>query len=183
MEEMDSLNCAQHAYEKKTEGKLALLKVALITLYFVFVLGFFLFCFITRIVPLFAVCPIFLWILVFFTWPMVKFDIVYTFEHGTLTFYKEYRWLKGKKRKELLRMRMQDAYRVAPYTGEKLEGKTYDFSSSTSASGLVFVIGKNKDGHEVSVIFDSIERVNKLLCSFVKEGSAELRAYVYSGKK
>ncbi len=182
MDELESLNCAQYAYEKKTEGKLAVLKSLLIIGYIVFVLGFFLFCFITRIVPLFAVCPMFLWILIFFTWPLVKFDIVYTFEHGTLTFYKEYRWLKGKKRAELLRLRMQEAQRVSPYTGERLEGKIYDFSSSRNASSLVFIIGKDKDGHVVSVIFDSIERVNKLLCSFAKEASSELRAYVYSAK-
>ena len=182
MEEMESLNSAQYAYEKKTEGRLALLKVALIALYIVFVVGFFLFCFTTRIIPLFAVCPMFLWILVFFTWPLVKFDIVYTFAHGTLTFYKEYRWLKGKKRKELLVVRVQDAYRIAPYTGEKLEGKVHDYTSSTSASSLVFVSGKDKNGQQISVIFDSIERVNKLLCSFAKEASKELRAYVYAGK-
>ena len=182
MEEMESLNCAQYAYEKKQEGSLAVMKTVLIFIYIAFTLGFFLFCFITRIIPLFAVCPIFLWMLVFFTWPMVKFDIVYTFEHGNLTFYKEYRWLKGKKRKELLKMRIQEAERIAPYTGEKLEGKICDYASSSSASSLVFVTGKNTDGQMVSVIFDSIERVNKLLCSFAKDASKELRSYVYGSK-
>ena len=182
MEDMESLNSAQYAYEKKQEGKLAAMKALLIFIYIAFVLGFFLFCFITRIIPLFAVCPIFLWMLVFFTWPLVKFDITYTFAHGTLTFYKEYRWLKGKKRKELISVRTQDALRVAPYTGEQLEGKIYDLSSSASASSLVFIIAKDKDGHIVSVIFDSIERINKLLCSFAKEASKELRAYVYAEK-
>ena len=182
MDELDSLNCAQHGYEKKAEGKLAVLKTFLIIGYFAFVIGFFLFIAITRIVPLFAVCPMFLWILVFFTWPMVKFDIIYTFEHGNLTFYKEFRSLKGKKRRELLAIRVQDAFRIAPYTGETLEGKVYDYTSSTSASGLVFIIAKDKDGHTVSVIFDSLERVNKLLCSFAKEASKELRSYVYADK-
>ena len=182
MDEMDSLNGAQYGYEKKAEGQLAVLKVFLILGYIAFVIGFFIFCATTRIVPLFAVCPMFLWILVFFTWPLVKFDIVYTFEHGNLTFYKEYRWLKGKKRKEMLALRVQDAFRIAPYTGEQLEGKVYNFISSTSASSLVFIIGKDKDGHTFSVIFDSMERVNKLLCSFAKEASKELRTYVNAGK-
>ena len=94
MEDMESINAAQYAYEKKQEGKLAAMKALLIFIYIAFAVGFFVFCCTTGFVPLFAVCPIFLWILVFFTWPLVKFDIVYTFAHGTLTFYKEYRWLK-----------------------------------------------------------------------------------------
>ncbi len=182
MEEFDSLNSAQYAYEKKVEGTLAVLKVLLILGYILFVSAYFLFCFITRIIPLFAVCPIFLWILVFFTWPLVKYDIRYTFEHGILTVYKDYRWLKGKKSKKLLCVNVQNATRIAPYTGEKLEGRVYDFTSSKNASSLVFLETKNDSREVITLIFDSIERINKLLCSFAKEASGELRAYVYKAK-
>ena len=172
----------QNSYEKRIEGKLAAQRLGLIFGYIAFVTLYFVFCYITRIIPLFAVCPLFLWILWFFTWPLVKFDIRYTFEHGDLIFYKEYRGLKGRVRKQLFFVRVQDALRIAPYTGERLEGQIYDFSSSTSASSLVFIEGKNSLGETFTVIFDSIDRVNKLLCAFAKEASGELRSYAYSGK-
>ena len=182
MSEMESLNSAEYSYERRIEGKLATLRTFLIIGYIVFVTLYFIFCFTTRIIPLFAVCPIFLWILVFFTWPLVKFDYRYTIEHGELSFYKEYRGLKGRKRQLLLFTKVQQASRIAPYTGEKLEGRIYDFSSSSSASSLVFLEGKDENGEVFSVIFDSIERVNKLLCAFAKENSSELRSYVYNSK-
>lgn len=183
MSDMESLNSAEYSYEKKVEGRLAALRLGLIIGYVAFVTLYFVFCFTTRIIPLFAVCPIFLWILVFFTWPLVKFDIRYTFEHGDLNFYKEFRGLKGRTRKLLLAVKVQGAARIAPYTGEKLEGRIYDLSSSTSASSLVFLEGKSDEGEVFTVIFDSIERVNKLLCAFAKESSSELRSYVYNSKQ
>lgn len=182
MSDMESLNCAEYSYEKKIEGRLAAIRLGLIIGYAAFVTLFFAFCFTTRIIPLFAVCPILLWILVFFTWPLVKFDIRYTFQHGELTFYKEYSGLKGRTRKLLLNIMVQSASHVAPYTGERLEGRIYDFSSSTSASSLVFLEGRDGDGEVFTVVFDSIERVNKLLCAFAKDASGELRSYVYTEK-
>ena len=179
---MESLNSAEYSYEKRIEGRLATLRVGLIVAYFAFVTAYFIFCFTTRIIPLFAVCPIFLWILVFFTWPLVKFDYRYIFEHGELSFYKEYRGIKGRTRKLILFTKVPQATRIAPYTGEKLEGRIYDLSSSTSASSLVFLEGKNENGEVFTVVFDSIERVNKLLCSFAKEQAAELRIYLYNNK-
>ena len=120
MPDTDSLNAAEDAYEKRSEGRLKTMKTLLILLYVAFVGGFFGFCVGTRIVPLFAICPIFTWILVFFTWPIVKFDIYYTFEHGTLYFSKVYRSLKGRTKKPLTEVKVSAATRsTSPSSGDR----------------------------------------------------------------
>ena len=175
MPDTDSLNAAEYAYEKRSEGRLKTLKTLLILLYVAFVGGFFGFCVGTRIVPLFAVCPIFTWILVFFTWPLVKFDIYYTFERGTLYFSKVYRSLKGRTKKPLTELKVSEATRIASYNGEELMGRVVDLSSSSSSTTRVVVEYRDEKDAPIAVIFDATERIAKLLCSFNRQASDELK--------
>ena len=175
MKDLDSLNTAEYAYEKRAEGSLRIKKILLIVLYVAFVGGFFGFCVGTRIVPLFAVAPIFLWILIFFTWPLVKFDITYTFAHGELEFAKTYTALKGRKVKNLLSIKVSSATRIAPYHGEAVEGNVRDLSSSLSSDNRVILEYRDGDGATHAVIFDVTERIAKLLCSFNRAASDALQ--------
>ena len=144
-------------------------------MYVAFVGGFFGFCVGTRIVPLFAVCPIFTWILVFFTWPLVKFDVCYQFEHGTLRFFKVYRSLKGRTKKPLAEVKISSATRIAPYEGEELSARMSDYSSSASSTVRVVVEYRNEKDEAMAVVFDATERIAKLLCSFNRQASEELK--------
>lgn len=175
MNDIDSFNTAEYAYEKRAEGTLKLKKILLLCLYVAFFGGFFGFCVGTRIVPLFAVAPIFLWILVFFTWPMVKFDIAYTFAHGELHFYKLYNALKGRRKKHLLTVKASLATRIAPYHGETLDAPLCDLSSSTSSDCRVVLEYRDERGVARVLLFDVTERIAKLLCSFNRAASDELR--------
>lgn len=175
MPDTDSLNAAEYAYEKRTEGHLKTLKILLLLLYVAFVGGFFGFCVGTRIVPLFAVCPIFTWILVFFTWPLVKFDIYYTFEHGTLYFYKVYRSLKGRTKKPLLEVKTSLATSIAPYDGEELNARVIDYSSSLASTARVVLEYRDEKDAPIAVIFDATERIAKLLCSFNRQAGEQLK--------
>ena len=175
MPDTDSLNAAEYAYEKRSEGRLKTAKILLLLLYVAFVGGFFGFCVGTRIVPLFAVCPIFLWILVFFTWPIVKFDIHYSFDPGTLVFSKVYRSLKGNTKKPLSEVKVSSATRIAPYDGEELSARVIDYSSSASSTARVVVEYRNEKDEAIAVVFDTTERIAKLLCSFNRQASEELK--------
>ena len=175
MQDTDSLNAAEYAYEKRSEGRLKALKILLIFLYVAFVGGFFGFCVGTRIVPLFALCPIFTWILVFFTWPLVKFDIYYSFERGTLCFFKVYRSLKGRTKKPLAEVKTSSATRIAPYDGEPLSARVIDYSSSSASTARVVLEYRDEKDQAVAVVFDATERIAKLLCSFNRQASEELK--------
>ena len=173
MNEYDSPSYTEYSYEKHPEGKMKLLKLLLILSYIAFVGLFFLFCYLTRIVPLFAVCPIFLWMLVYFTWGLVSFDVYYTFNHGEMVFGK-YKTKKGvQKRRPCLSLKAQDAYLAAPFDENfdraELDGvkKIYDYSSSSQSDKLVIVIFDNK-GKRSAVIFDATKRSASLLSSFSK---------------
>lgn len=161
-------NSAEHAYEKRAEGKLKVARGLLVAGYAVFVAAYFLVCYITRVIPLFAVCPIALWILVFFTWPLVKYDICCAFSHGELTFHKLSRGLRGKRRRELLRVRMADVIKISDYKSEEVDKSYIKLYSSSVAEKLVSVTYKEGDGTK-TVVFDSTEAISKLLRSFVKK--------------
>jgi hypothetical protein len=85
MFEDESPNSAEYVYEKQSKGKVKLQRTLMICLYVVFVLAYFLFCYISRIIPLFAMAPIFLYILYLFTWRLVKYDCYWEFRSGELT--------------------------------------------------------------------------------------------------
>ena len=175
MNDIDSLNTAQYAYEKRAEGVLRLKKILLICLYVAFFGGFFAFCVGTRLVPLFAVAPILLWILIFFTWPLVKFDISYTFERGELRFCKVYNSLRGRKEKPIVSIKVSSATRIAPYRDESLDASVIDLSSSLSSDHRVVLEYRDAKNISRAIIFDVTERVEKLLCSFNRAASDELR--------
>ena len=77
MDETYSPNYAEYTYEKKAEGKMRILKYLLIVGYVLFVALYFLICYITRLIPLFALCPLITWIMVYFTWHYVSYDVYY----------------------------------------------------------------------------------------------------------
>ena len=173
MNEYDSPSYTEYSYEKHPEGKMKLLKLLLILSYIAFVGVFFLFCYLTRIVPLFAVCPIFLWMLVYFTWGLVSFDVYYTFNHGEMVFGK-YKTKKGvQKRRPCLSLKAQDAYLAAPFDESfdraELDGvkRIFDYSSSSRSSKLIIIIFDCKEKRS-AVIFDGTKRVSTLLSSFSK---------------
>jgi len=76
MNEFDSPNYTEFSYEAKAEGKIKIMRILAIIGYVAFVAAYFLVCYITRVIPAFAIAPIFTWILIFFTWSLVKFDYI-----------------------------------------------------------------------------------------------------------
>ena len=185
MNEYDSPNYTEFTYEKRAEGNLKVAKILLIVTYFVFFIGFFAFCALSRLLPLFAVAPIFTWMLVFFTWRLVSYDIYYTFNHGELELGRVKIKKSGQRRTPKLKISVKDAKLIAPIDVAteceqfKSAAKVYDFfshSSSPNRIALVFC----QDGKDFAVIFEGTDRVAALLHSFCKENSRELKSRSYS---
>lgn len=171
MSEFDSLNYAEYVSDKKAEGKLKLLKYLLIFAYVLFVVCFFLVCYISRFIPVFAVCPIFTWMLIFFTWRFVSFDVYYTFEHGHMEFGKVIKRKSGVVRKPSLKIEVQKAILVLPYEDAIRSEKygsvrhIFDFSPNRASQNLMMIIFEKENGVE-AVIFESIPKLSWLLSKF-----------------
>ena len=103
-------NCYEFSYEQKNEGKwkffkaLLLLAYALYTAIYLFLIIKFAF------VPLGALIPFTLWIIVYFTWRYTKPEYKYKIESGYLVYSVSY----GKRDKEKLRIHIADAKMIAP---------------------------------------------------------------------
>lgn len=168
MSDMDSPNYAEFSYEKKGEGKNKLLRILLIIGYFLFAVLFFLACYLSGLIPVFAVAPIFVWMLVFFTWRLVSYDMYFEFQSGTLTLGKIRVRKSGRLKKPMLTVTVKDAEEIAPFDSSVSfaeNTKIYDFSSSPSSASRIFIRFK-KDSAPAVAIFEATARIGKLLTSF-----------------
>lgn len=167
MSDFESLNSAEFSYEKKGEGRVLLFRILLIVGYVLFLVAFFLFCYLTKLIPLFAVAPVFLWIVIFFTWRLVSYDLYFEFQSGMLTL-GTFRTRKGERIKKVkLTLAVQSATEIAPYTKDVIfDGETvYDFSAAPSSDKRIF-IRFAQNGKPCVAIFEGTARIGKLLTSF-----------------
>ena len=82
MSEMDTPFFSEYSYDRRAEGSRLILRTAAIISYLLFVGAYFGVAYFTRLIPLFALCPVALWIMIYFTWPILSYD--YYFEFRTL---------------------------------------------------------------------------------------------------
>lgn len=171
MNEFDSPNYTEYVYDKKAEGKTKLLKYLLIFGYVVFVVAFFFVCYMTKIIPLFAVCPIVTWIIIFFTWKLVSYDVYYTFEHGNMTFGRVKKRKSGAIRHPKFKLEIKsatlitnskDATECEEYKSAK---KIYDYSSYHASDKLITVVA-DVNGKKSAVVLENTPKLSKLLMKY-----------------
>jgi hypothetical protein len=93
---MEDFNTYEYAAEQKNEGKFKTLRLLVILGYVLFAAAYaVVFAAILKIPQVIAVLPIFIWMLVFFTWKYTKPDYRYVIERGDMVFTVVY----GKKKK------------------------------------------------------------------------------------
>ena len=171
MSHYDSPSYTEYVYDKKAEGKAKTFKILLICGYVLFVLFFFLVCYITRVIPVFAVCPIFTRILIYFTWPLVSYDVYYTFEHGHMEFGRIKKRKQGNIRVTKFSFDLQEAlvvssYSVARETEEfKSAKRLHDFASTKQSNNLIAVVFDSSNGRE-AVVFENTPKLARLLCGY-----------------
>ncbi|MBR2343280.1 MAG: hypothetical protein IKA64_03405 [Clostridia bacterium] len=171
MNEFDSPSYTEYAYEKKPEGALRTFRFLLVLLYIAFVGLLFLFCYLSKLIPLFALAPVFTWMLVFFTWRYVSYDIYYTFNHGEMEFGTYKTTKGGARRRPRFTVDVRLAEAVVPYSNAtdtvalRTCDKVYEYCSSISDENLILMIF-NKDGKRTAVIFNGTKRVASLLSTF-----------------
>lgn len=155
------INYAEYGVEKKAEGKNRIARILLVFLYILFsslYAGFFIS---VRIPHLIAILPILLWILIFFTWRLVKYDCEYRIEKGEIIFSHSQ---SAKRKTEKLRLRIKEADEIIPaeqYAREN-DRLIYDFRGSKNCS-CGYVILYSEKGRKIAVFFEAIPKVLKLL--------------------
>ncbi len=156
----DFINYAEYGVEKKAEGKNKLARILLICLYIGFAsfyAGFFIMVTIPQVI---AILPIFLWILIFFTWRLVKYDCEYKIEQGEIIFFISY---SEKKKKEKLRARIREAKAILPIEKYKENGETFfDFRGSKKCENGYVIVYETSE-KKIAVAFEAIPQALKLL--------------------
>ncbi|MBQ9099543.1 MAG: hypothetical protein IJY50_08985 [Clostridia bacterium] len=148
---MNEFSTYEFVVEQKLEGKWILARIALLCFYVFYVLGFLLLGLRYRlIVPLIALIPISLWIIVFITWRYVDVEYEYSITSGELTFSKIY---GNRSRRRLLVVTLRDAVTIAPLDGDIYSAKAtawkpereYSAISSLSAPDIYYMLFEYKD--------------------------------------
>ena len=178
MNEFDSPNFCEYVWDRKAEGKEKILKALLIVSYVLFVILFFGVCYFTRIIPLFALCPIFTWILIFFTWPLVSYDCYFTISEGYLELGRIRVKKSGRKKTPLARIHVKEA----EYAGVFCESENcrvrlseldslLDIGESRKSENRIFIVwceGERRRG----ALFEGTAKAAKLISSLCDGGKS-----------
>ena len=174
MREEDTQFSCEYSYEVKKEGKKRALAAGLIFLYVAFSVGFFLLCYISGWIPLFAILPLLLWMLVYFTYIPLFPDVYFEFSRGYLSI--GYETGKKKIRREKIRIHVKEAANIYRLDAGRVElngvERLYDMSSSISAKERICIV--IEEGKR-AVVIDATPQLMKLLASYCPraEGLAE----------
>ena len=181
MNEYDSPNYAEYVYDRKNEGNFKKIKTLAILGYVLVSAAAFI-ALATTLVWLIAVLPIFIWMMVYFTWGFISFDYYYEFNHGEMEFGKVHSGKGGRRRRPVLKIRVKEAKRAEAYKdGANLSGayKLYDFSESQSSDKRIIIFFE-ENGKEAAVIFEATAKVARLIASYCK-GAASLKEKSFHG--
>lgn len=152
---------------QKTEGIWILKRISLIFCYIAYVLALLLIGLSTRIiVPLLALIPITLWMIIYFSWKYVNIDYEYSMTSGHLTFSKIY---GSRKRKVMFETEIKSISLIAPYNDKYFAEAEryapvieYNSLSSSKASNQYFALFENKDEKKSIFIFEAEEKSLKI---------------------
>ncbi len=147
----------EYTVDKKREGRYLLARILMIMLYLLFLVAFFVAAYLT-VIQIFALAPIFLWMLIFFTWRFVSIEYKYTVESGFLTLITVY---GGKKSKVKARVHIKDATAFIPLDGARdairsfSPSVTYNFLSSSKSPKDAFALFTKEGARNVLVLIEA----------------------------
>lgn len=169
----------EYVVKPQKDGKNKLLKLALMGLYFLFVLAWLVFGFVSGFIPLLALVPITTWILVFFTWRYTNVEYEYYIESGIVTFSKVY---DNRSRKKIAVFDIRSAELIAPAADHETKRRVADYDpkheyffvtrpDDPEAYTALYV---NEDKERVAISFVVDPRMKKTL-RFYNSSASKLR--------
>ena len=116
---------------------------------------------------MFAIAPLTLWIIIFFTWKLVKYDCYFEFKAGMLELGTVKVTKKGDRRKTpLVNIHVKEALSAVLYDQSSDDLKTvekiYDLSESQNSDKRILIVFE-KDGQRQAAIFEGTSKVANLI--------------------
>lgn len=168
MTELEGQFYCEHSYRHSAEGRVLLGRVLFIFAYFLFVVLYFALCYFSRFIPLFAFCPLFVWMLVYFTWRYVSHDYYFEFRTGTLFVGIVMRKKKRTEKKKKCEIKVKEAIKIVPLPAGrvKLDGvkRVRDFSSRRSSDKRIAIV--YNDRRTSAVVIECTIPLLKLIYSY-----------------
>ena len=158
----------EYVVAEQSSTILTLKKIGLVALYVFWVLGWLILGGVIKLIlPLLALIPVTLWMLVFFTWRLTQVAYEYSFFGGTL---KVSRILGERSRRNLAEIKISSLSAVYPCNGEyDLEIRSFSAdkvifaASSKDAPGLMAALWKEEDGQKRILYFEMDDKAQRIL--------------------
>lgn len=151
----DTTNHVEVAVKRRLDSELVAKKILLIILYIVFALGFFGLFFYIRFVQICALLPLFVWMLVFFTWRYTNIEYEYIISSGEISVAAIY---GNRVRKKIVETRIADMEKIAPFddaAAEKLAG--------LGIKNVYNILGEKNSPSACYALFDEPKKGKSLL--------------------
>jgi len=159
-------NYFEYTVSKKSEGTYKLLRGLMVLFYVVYVVGFFSIIFVLKAIPVGALIPVTLWILVFFTWRFVSVEYRYEVDKGRLIFSEIY---GGKKSRVKAEFRVHDVVLLAPVgaAASEIENfapeRVFDASPSVSSPDRYVLLIRDETGVKTAFYLQANEKAAKAI--------------------
>ena len=161
------LNHAEVAVKRKLDGELIFKKLLLIFVYVAFSLLFFAVCFKIKFVQICALLPLFVWMLVFFTWRYTEIEYEYVVSSGELTIATIY---GNRVRKTMLEVKINEAERIAPYDDKGKEAlervqikNVYNILKQRNSPDAYYALFDIPKKGKTLVLFEGDEKALKIM--------------------
>ncbi|MBO5778178.1 MAG: hypothetical protein J6R82_01280 [Clostridia bacterium] len=162
-----SSNYAEFVVEKKVEGRYKMQRLLMLLGYAVVAIVVVVAVAISGFIPLIALAPTAVWMLSFFTWPLVSIEYGYTVDASVFTVEKI---MGGKKKSKLFETKVKELSLIAPYD-EQYKADADNFAadqrieavSSMDCYDLYFALHTAEDGKKTIVFFQATTQSLKAL--------------------
>lgn len=179
---MNEFSNYEYVVAQKNEGKWRVRRLGLVFLYIAFVIGWFVFGFISNLFPLMALIPVTLWILVFFTWRYVNVEYEYAVVSGIVTFSNIY---GNKSRRTVKEFAIRDCSLIAPLSesADKIRAFAPEctinaLSSAEAEDAYVALFADANSGKHIAVCFEATEKMLKI-CRFYNSSCTVVKSVKY----
>lgn len=167
---LNSTNFTEFTQKKKADGKTVLARIGILAIFAVVITVC---CLIPEVAIAVGSIGLLLALIVFFIlWPLTKIEWEYVTSSGDWVFTKI---IGGKKRKEVLNVKIKDMDIIAPYTSEYAEKQTadkiYDFRESPKQTEDIYFATFDDNGKKAMILFKCTNKALKIFHSYNKENT------------
>jgi hypothetical protein len=119
------------------------------------------------LVPMLALIPLSLWIIVFFTWRYVSVEYEYSLTGGVMTVSKIF---GGRTRKRVAEIAIKDVSRIAPFEGDYIAEaeryapeRTVDITADLQRPNVYFALYETAEKRRGILYFEATEKALRIL--------------------